>query len=315
MNLKARCSMTMKPKKTKADWLVEQQRLDQVSNLADELVVRLDLKAPIDPFQIVKSEKPFIRIRGGDLKNRCDGKLKYNKLQNLFLLFFNNKYDAGLPDGEHHARTRFSIGHELGHYFIPAHYKYLRHGGKPHPSNSEYRTKVQMEQEADTFAASLLLPTHLVKPIIDKGITLKRLDEVARDFQASLLCTTIRAVRLSDEPCAVVGIRDGAIAWMFPSERLIEAGCYPGKETLDSSTAFERWEAFVEGDNERVEKEGMLQDWFQLFSKEHDLAEVFVAEHYLPIRIMNTLVVLITVEDDDLFLVDDEYEDAESEDD
>lgn len=271
------------------------------------------MKTPIDPFQIIESEKPFIRIRGGDLKNRCDGKLKYNKLHNLFLLFFNNKYDAGLPDGEHHARTRFSIAHELGHYFIPAHYKYLRHGGKPHPSSSEYRTQIQMEREADTFASSLLLPKHLVKPIIDKGITPKRLDEIARDFQASLICTTIRAVRLSDEPCAVVGIRDGAIAWMFPSERLIEGGCYPGKDDLDSPTAVDRWEAFVEGDNERVEKEGMLPDWFQLYSKQEEFADVYVAEHYFPIRIMNTLVVLITVEDEDLFPVDDD--DDESEDD
>ncbi len=293
------------------DWQAEQHRLDQVSKLADELVVRLELKAPIDPFQIVESEKPFIRIRGGDLKNRCDGKLKYNKLQNLFLLFFNNMYDAGLPEGAHHARTRFSIAHELGHYFIQAHYKYLRHGGKPHPSSSEYRTKVQMEREADTFAASLLLPTHLVKPIIDKGITLKRLDEVARDFQASLLCTTIRAVRLSEEPCAVAGIRDGVIAWMFPSERLIEGGCYPGKEVLESPSANEQWEAFVDGDNERVEREGMLLRWFQLFSKEETLTDVYVAEHYLPIRIMNTLVVLITVEDEDLFPVDEDDEDSE----
>ena len=168
-----------------------------------------------------------------------------------------------------------------------------------------------MEREADTFAASLLLPTHLVKPIIDNGITPRRLDDVARDFQASLLCTTIRAVRLSDEPCAVAGIRDGAIAWMFRSERLIEGGCYPGKETLDSPSAAERWEAFVEGDNERVEREGMLLDWFQLFSKEEELTEVYVAEHYLPIRIMNTLVVLITVEDEDLFPIDDEDEESE----
>ena len=282
-----------------------------MSKLANDLVVRLKLKAPIDPFQIIESERPFIRVRGGDLKNRCDGKLKYDKPQNRFLLFFNNKYDAGLLEGEHHARTRFSIAHELGHYFIPAHYKYLRQGGKPHPSSSEYRTPVQMEREADTFAASLLLPTNLVKPLFNKGVTPKRLDEVARDFQTSLLCTTIRAVRLSDDPCAVVGIRNGEIAWMFPSERLIEGGCYPGKVDLDSPTAVNQWEGFADGDNQRVEKEGMLADWFQLFSKEEELAEVYVAEHFLPIRIMNTLVVLLTVEDEDLFPVDDDDEDSD----
>jgi hypothetical protein len=39
----------------------------------------------------------------------------------------------------------------------------------------------------------------------------------------------IRGVRLSELPCGVAGLRDGRIAWMFPSKSLIEAGCYPGK--------------------------------------------------------------------------------------
>ena len=119
------------------------------------------------------------------------------------------------------------------------------------------------------------------------------------DHSASMLdedLVEIIKLRNSSDAKSGVGIRDGVIAWMFPSERLIEGGCYPGKEALDSPSANEQWDAFVEGDNERVEREGMLPDWFQLFGKEEELAEIYVAEHYLPIRIMDTLVVLITVE-------------------
>ena len=123
------------------EWQAEQHRLDLVSSLADDIVARLGLLAPIDPFKVIASEHPFLKAGGVDFKNRFDGKLKYNKAQNLFLLFFNAKYDSGLPDGQHHPRTRFSIAHELGHYFILAHYNYLRRGGKPHPSTDSCAMK------------------------------------------------------------------------------------------------------------------------------------------------------------------------------
>jgi len=58
---------------------------------------------------------------------------------------------------------------------------------------------------------------------------MERLDVIAGDYRTSLMSTTVRGVRLSDLPRAVVGIRDGQIAWMFPSEKLIEGGCYPAR--------------------------------------------------------------------------------------
>jgi IrrE N-terminal-like domain len=154
------CSATMTPKKTNLDWETERRLQAAAGEQADALVIRLGLAVPIDPFKVIASETPFLVAGGRDFGSRFDGKLKYNREKNRFLLLFNTKYDAGQPPGKHHPRTRFSIAHELGHYFNEAHYDYLRRGGKPHPSSSEYRTNVQMEREADAFAASLLLPTH-----------------------------------------------------------------------------------------------------------------------------------------------------------
>jgi hypothetical protein len=61
---------------------------------------------------------------------------------------------------------------------------------------------------------------------------------------------------------AVAGIRDGGIAWMFPSERLIEAGCYPGKRALEAPAAKKGWQKFVVG-NDRYSEDGMalLKSW------------------------------------------------------
>lgn len=104
---------------TKMQRLAEQRRLALVGKLADEVVADLRLPEPIDPLAVVRSERRLIKARGGILGNRYDGKLEYDRSRNLFLLFFNTKYDV-VP-GLHHPRTRFSIAHELGHYFIEHH--------------------------------------------------------------------------------------------------------------------------------------------------------------------------------------------------
>lgn len=277
------------------------------------MVARLGLTAPIDPLKVVASERPFLVAGGRDFGSRFDGKLKYNRPKNRFLLMFNTKHDTGLPPGHHHPRTRFSIGHDLGHYFIEAHHQYLRRGGKAHPSSSEFRTEVQMEREADAFAAGLLLPTQLVRPVVTrKELTPAWLDAIAGGFQTSLVSTAIRAVRLSDDPCAVAGIRDGQIAWMFPSERLIEANCYPGKRKLESSFAQQQWQAFAAGTTDRASEDGKARHWFEMYKREDDLYEVYVTEHCLPVRVMDTLVVLLTLDDEDLFSEDEEEDEDDS---
>lgn len=288
--------------KANTDWQIEQRRQELAGKLADDIVARLELSTPIDPFKVIASEAPILKAGGRDFGDAFDGKLKFHRGKHKFLLFFNTKYDIGLPPGSYHPRTRFSISHELGHYFIDAHHKYLRRGGKPHPSSSEFRSDIQMEREADAFAASLLLPTQRLKPIVNKGeLSPAVVDNVARDFHTSLVSTTIRSVRLSDFPCAVAGIRGGQIEWMFPSDQLIKGGCYPGKKTIESPSAKERWEAYLAGVTDRCTVDGMARLWFQMFDREEDLYDIYVTEHYFPAPTMGTLVVLLTIDEGDLF--------------
>lgn len=302
--------MTMNPKKTKLDWQIEQHRQELAGKQADLLVARLDLSVPIDPLKVAFTEAPLLKAGGRDFGNRFDGKLKYNREKNRFLLFYNSKYDTGLPLGQHHPRTRFSIAHELGHYFIEPHHQYLRHGGLSHASSSEFISDVQMEREADAFAASLLLPTPIIKPIVNQGdLTFERLDEVAATFETSLVSTTIRCVRLSDFPCAVAGIRGGRIAWMFPSDSLLDDGCFPGKRDIESPTGKERWEAFRIGVNNRLTVSGKARHWFQMFGRANELHDLNVAEHYLPARIMGTLIVLLTLDEEEVSPAEEEEED------
>ena len=200
----------MKPKKTRLEWQAEQRRAEMAGIQADQIVSGLGLTLPIDPIEIAKSESPLLRIGGRDFRNRYDGLLEYHQSKNRFLLFFNTKYDTGRPPGSHHPRTRFSIAHELGHYFIERHRVYLMTGGQAHGSINEFRSDKQIEREADSFAASLLMPTHLIKPLVNAGeLSASRINELAGLFQTSLTSTAIRSVRVSHFPCGVAGIRNG----------------------------------------------------------------------------------------------------------
>ena len=288
------------------EWMARQLRLERAGQCADEIVeISHGLSAPVQPLEIAQSETPLLHVIGNNFRDYFDGRLEYHPSQARFLLFFNTKYDAG-RQGEHHPRTRFSIAHELGHYFLEDHRAYLMRGGAPHASASEYASRMQVEREADSFAACLLMPTKAIRPKVNAAeLSLARLEEIAAVFRTSMLSTAIRSVRLSDFPCAVAGVRDAAIAWMFASEALVKGGCYPvGRGDL-SAGAQQRWEAFASGDFNRAERNGKVDDWLRTYERD-DLAAIPVWEEYLPIASTETLVVLLSVDECDLFQEEDE---------
>ena len=288
--------------------MAEQHLQDKAVRTADELIARLRMRPPIDPLKVAETEKRLLRTGGSNLGNRYDGKLEFVRPKGVFLLFYNTKYDFAVPEGEHHPRTRFSISHELGHFFIEHHHQSLRNGAVPHRSINEFRSHRQIEREADAFAASLLMPTQFAKPIInERELSLDRIEGIANQFGVSMISAAIRSVCLSDFPCALAGIRDGQVAWMFASESLPEAGIYPNRGFLPVN-AEQPWEDMQAGSFEQTEAEGQTSDWFRTFAKE-EIDELCVTEEYLPIPAMDTLLTLLTIDENELTGDDDGYED------
>src|SRR5271170_3761539 len=65
---------------------------------------------------------------------------------------------------------RFNVAHELGHYFLPAHIDALFANGQQfHQSESGFTSDDKYEREADSFAASLLMPKMLFKAACGKS--------------------------------------------------------------------------------------------------------------------------------------------------
>lgn len=296
--------------KTKMDYQAEEQIQLRAGKKADDLVERLGLEAPIDPLAIANAQED-LRFGGADFGTRYDGKLEFHPSKQRFLMYYNTKYDDGLPVGQHHPRTRFSVAHELGHYFLDTHNAALRGGKAAHVSLSEFRTHDSLEREADAFAASLLMPTKQAKPIINAAEpSLARLSALADQFGTSLVSAAFRTVKLSHFPCAIAGVRDGQVAWTFVSESLFDAQLYPRRGHFPKN-AEHPWVDCQGGSGQFSENEGRAGDWFNIYDNDR-LEDIYVTEEYIPVPAMNMMLVLLTMDEDDLY--PDDEDDCEDDD-
>ena len=65
---------------------------------------------------------------------------------------------------------RFNVAHEFGHYFLPGHIDALFGDGQQfHQSESGFTSDDKYEREADSFAASLLMPKLLFNAACGKA--------------------------------------------------------------------------------------------------------------------------------------------------
>lgn len=110
-------------------------------------------------------------------------------------------------------RRRFVIAHELGHLL-------LRHGSDILRLCDEQdllewaKGQRPYENDANEFAAELLMPEEFCRPRCQTGDpSLKVIEALADEFQTSLTTTAIRYVGFSTDRCAVVISQKGHIRW------------------------------------------------------------------------------------------------------
>jgi hypothetical protein len=101
---------------------------------------------------------------------------------------------------------RFTLAHELGHYFLEGHVAALfGNGQQSHQSESGFTSEDRYEREADNFAASLLMPKLLFKAACgESGQGLDAIETLADLCVTSLTATAIRYAKLCDEPAAII---------------------------------------------------------------------------------------------------------------
>jgi hypothetical protein len=161
---------------------------------------------------------------------------------------------------------KFSIAHEIGHYCIDGHSDALLANGV-HYSQAGFRSSDPFEQEADYFAAALLMPEVAFRKAMnshDPGLTC--VEALRKDCGTSLTATAIRYAGLTRDGIAVILSSGEVIDYCFMSEGLKEAKgiSWIRKGTLvPGGTATAAFNALPENvrTGERDGGEGRLNDW------------------------------------------------------
>lgn len=200
---------------------VRPQRREEIAELAQAVA---DQHCPadnvddcVDP-EIILGAKG-ITISHGDYGKAFDGMLEHRN--GRFHVFCN----LDRTGGQDSPRARFTVAHELGHYYLDEHRNALSRGRAPaHRSRCLYESKNIVEREADHFASNLLMPTRRftakadnVRPGFDGIIRL------AKHFRTSITSTTIRYAASDIAPCAVVKWSWTGYAWKWLSDETFRA--------------------------------------------------------------------------------------------
>lgn len=112
-------------------------------------------------------------------------------------------------------RGRFTIAHELGHYFIDEHRIGLKYDLlKAHGSKHDGGKKEKIELEADYFAGCLLMPEKKFRFIpTGKKFSLLTIQTLSEAFQTSVLSTAIRFVEIGTHEIMVIASKNGIVEW------------------------------------------------------------------------------------------------------
>ena len=122
---------------------------------------------------------------------------------------------------------RFSIAHELGHYFLPGHPDAVFRSGNTHESRGGFGSGDQIELEADHFAAGLLMPKHLFKAAAGRYPDgLEAIKGITEDCKTSLTASAIRYARLTDAAIAIVLSTGSSVDYCFVSNSMRQAKGY-----------------------------------------------------------------------------------------
>ena len=212
-------------------------RVDEIVTLAETIADAYGTEGCIEPENIVRAKE--ITLSYGHYEDAFDGMLECNR-EGRFHVYCN----LDRVDHPESPRARFTLGHELGHYFIDEHRNalLLRHVSA-HPSKCEYESNLVAEREADLFATHLLMPVSAFRARAKREkVGLDGILKLAKRFGTSITSTAIHYVQLGITPCAVIKWNRDGYAWKWLSRDTVEARYYRTTEDIqDLATESATW--------------------------------------------------------------------------
>lgn len=237
--------------------------------------VALQFQIPIPLVEIVNEEE--IELVCDDYgKDTFDGLTVYERENDCFYIHLNTA-NGNRPDS---TKGRFTLAHELGHYFIGHHRTALINGVmqphchkyNPFGGNEEWI----IEREADDFAASLLMPWQLLK----QGLRQEKfsgtvINKLSKRYRVSFSAMAIRCLKCDYIPMMLVYAVDGMVKWQMHSEDFPFWQLKYGKTRIPENSVM--GEYFISGDDSYCRKEEIVfaGDCFHTFSQEQNNLQLY----------------------------------------
>jgi len=200
--------------------MIPLHRKTQISKLAEYIANEFSDRNLTLLNKIAKFED--VPLHFDNYENAFDGMLLYDTDSNDFHIHINidngNRQDS--------KRGRFTLAHELGHFFLDEHRLGLKYGLlEPHASFHNINQKSIIEEEADYFASCLLMPrgkfrNHSVeykRQSGNKKFSLDTLLNLSESFQTSILSTLIRFGEVGTHEIFAVISKGNIAKWFVKS--------------------------------------------------------------------------------------------------
>ena len=155
---------------------------EDIEEITSEILLNNDMyKVPVDVVKIANSND--IKVYEGDLDKKISGAIRYKKEEKRFEILV-NKNDAK-------TRQRFTIAHELGHYFL--HQEFLKseeiHIDTLYRAVETYDEERAIEKVVDYFAGALLMNRTLLDKLYKEDNSIQDLADI---FNVSVSAMTVR---------------------------------------------------------------------------------------------------------------------------
>ena len=187
-------------------------RWSHIRKLAEFIALQYDEK--ITPLEKIIDDEELSVFYDNYEKDTFDGMTVCDN-DNFFIHL---NLDMGNIKGSE--RARFTLAHELGHYFIDAHRIGLKNGLlEPHPSKTNKAQFSKIERQADYFAGCLLMPEiRFKKDISRKKFSHELLDFLRREYKVSRTACAFRFADIGNHPIMIVFAENNLIKWKYSSE-------------------------------------------------------------------------------------------------
>ena len=176
---------------------------------------------PVDPIAIARDRDIEVVAKAAQAKG----------VSGMLLRVGNSYGIAYATDINNAGFGRFSIAHELGHFFLPGHIDAVLHDRDIHESHAGFGSGDRYELEADHFAAALLMPRQMFSAALRRaGDGVAAVKQLAGICKTSLTATAIRLSQCASDPVAIIVSTAGT---------LIIALCRMLSRSGTASTGFE----------------------------------------------------------------------------